>query len=368
MDMPPMGSSPINSLAILLPSYTASTFAESMLFGAYAVVFLMGAWSLLHLSYLRRPSRRDLIILSFNTVMFLLALSHIILSILVTQYSSLDAISNGMYNASNMLSNIGSARFSIYVTQTLICDTFMTYRTFVIWERQWKMIVIPGILLFLDAVSGYISTTTAGNSLFTMILFPCSSFSANSVSTALIMGRVFTSTDGLQPTRSTLYRKVIRAIVQSAALYSTASVTLLLAVIISPNSVYATCLTFFPPFIGLIFSLVILRLARRSDAKSAPSLIDSRQQLSESRRCSLAILPVAERARSPTGYRSSSMPFPSPRMYDDVEARNSNAGMMFEKSLKFADAGGRETCERRDLSAEGSRDQSKEGSAAEVTE
>lgn len=65
----------INSLAILLPSYTASTFAESMLFGAYAVVFLMGAWSLLHLSYLRRPSGRDLIILSFNTVMFLLALS-----------------------------------------------------------------------------------------------------------------------------------------------------------------------------------------------------------------------------------------------------------------------------------------------------
>lgn len=62
------------------------------------------------------------------------------------------------------------------------------------------------------------------------------------------------------------------------------------------------------------------------------------------------------------------MPFPSPRMCDDVEAGNSNAGMMFEKSLRFADAGGRETCERHDRSAEGSRDQSKEESVAEITE
>ncbi|KAI0632660.1 hypothetical protein C8Q77DRAFT_1059025 [Trametes polyzona] len=298
MDMSPPGASPMDSLAILLPSYTASVFFEAMLFGAYAVTFLMGAWSLLRLDALSRPSRRDLVILAVNSLMFILALSHLILSIVVTQYDILDSISDGLYKASNMTSRLGAARFCIYVTQTMICDTFMIYRAFVIWERSWKIIALPAMLLILDVVSRYISTSTAGDGLAMMVVFPCASFLANTLSTgtylvllasierlglskltqasrpahtALIMWRVLRGAGGVQPTRFTLYRQVLKAIVQSAAIYSTASIVLLIAVIVSPDSAYATCLTMFPPFIGLIFSFVVLRLARRTGASRATS-------------------------------------------------------------------------------------------------
>lgn len=149
---------------------------------------------------------------------------HVVLSVVVTQYGTLERVSDGLYKASNMTSHLGAARFCIYVTQTLICDTFMVgmsfrnpsivsdfrhacqiYRAFVIWERQWKIIALPLILLILDAskytnvplpprtdsptsVSGYISTTPKGDNLTMMILFPCASFLTNSLSTGTSHG------------------------------------------------------------------------------------------------------------------------------------------------------------------------------------
>ncbi len=47
------------------------------------------------------------------------------LSVVVTQYGTLERVSDGLYKASNMTSHLGAARFCIYVTQTLICDMFM---------------------------------------------------------------------------------------------------------------------------------------------------------------------------------------------------------------------------------------------------
>ncbi|KAL1938109.1 hypothetical protein VTO73DRAFT_11938 [Trametes versicolor] len=329
MDMAPMGASPLESLADLLPSYTASVFLECMLFGAYAVTFFMGAWSLLHMSYMGRPSRRDLVILGVNATMFALALSHVVLSVVVTQYGTLERVSDGLYKASNMTSHLGAARFCIYVTQTLICDTFMIYRAFVIWERQWKIIALPLILLILDAISGYISTTPKGDNLIMMILFPCASFLTNSLSTALIMWRVLSGgANTVQVARFTLYRRVITAIVQSAAVYSVASITLLVTVSVSPDSAYATCLTMFPPFIGLIFSLVVLRLARRSSASDAPSAVDSRPLWHERGR-SAALLPItAEDARVSNCFQAPAIHLPPLAAYGGGVAQNPGARVL----------------------------------------
>ncbi|OJT07010.1 hypothetical protein TRAPUB_2140 [Trametes pubescens] len=324
MDMAPMGASPLESLADLLPSYTASVFLECMLFGAYAVTFFMGAWSLLHMSYMGRPSKRDLIILGVNATMFALALS----------YGTLERVSDGLYKASNMTSHLGAARFCIYVTQTLICDTFMIYRAFVIWERQWKIIALPLILLILDAISGYLSTTPKGDNLTMMILFPCASFLTNSLSTALIMWRVLAGggANTAQVARFTLYRRVITAIVQSAAVYSVASITLLVTVSVSPDSAYATCLTMFPPFIGLIFSLVVLRLARRSAASDAPSAADSRPLWYERERergRGPALLPItAEGARASHCFQAPAIHLPPLAAYGGGDAQNPGARML----------------------------------------
>ncbi|CDO76950.1 hypothetical protein BN946_scf184587.g4 [Trametes cinnabarina] len=70
---------------------------------------------------------------------------------------------------------IGVAKFVIYVTQSLISDGFMVYRVYVVWDRSWRVIVVPTLILFADIVLGYVtsflgSKTPAGcvNAFFVM--------------------------------------------------------------------------------------------------------------------------------------------------------------------------------------------------------
>lgn len=95
--------------------------------------------------------------------------------------------------------------------------------------------------------------------------------------------------------------------VQSAAVYSVASTTLLVTVNVSPDSAYATCLTLFPPFIvraalSLPSRLIVTSLkpcpgldifARRPEAR-APAV---RQRRAQRRR----LAPIVARARVQCG-------------------------------------------------------------------
>ncbi|KAL1938122.1 hypothetical protein VTO73DRAFT_11951 [Trametes versicolor] len=63
-----------------------------------------------------------------------------------------------------------------------------------------------------------------------------------------------------------IFQKVAEAIVQSAAIYSTASIALALTFFLNPHNKpgFLVCLDVFPPLIGLVFSFIILRMARSS--------------------------------------------------------------------------------------------------------
>ena len=39
------------------------------------------------------------------------------------------------------------AQDAIYVTTTLIGDTFFTYRLFIIWDCNWKIVILPILLV-----------------------------------------------------------------------------------------------------------------------------------------------------------------------------------------------------------------------------
>ncbi|KAJ2981886.1 hypothetical protein NUW54_g10817 [Trametes sanguinea] len=60
------------------------------------------------------------------------------------------------------------------------------------------------------------------------------------------------------------YRKVVEAILQSAAIYSAASIVLVITYFTSPTVGYNLCVGVFPSLIGLVFSFIVLRLAKRS--------------------------------------------------------------------------------------------------------
>ena len=52
----------------------------------------------------------------------------------------------------------------------------------------------------------------------------------------------------------TRYRRIVEAVIESAAIYSLASISLVVTIFVSPNIGYAACMYVFPPLI-VCFSL-----------------------------------------------------------------------------------------------------------------
>lgn len=43
------------------------------------------------------------------------------------------------------------AKDAIYITMTLIADTFVSYRLYMVWNRAWWILIIPTVLLLATA-------------------------------------------------------------------------------------------------------------------------------------------------------------------------------------------------------------------------
>ncbi|KAL1938115.1 hypothetical protein VTO73DRAFT_11944 [Trametes versicolor] len=224
---------------------------------------------------------REWVLLGTSTTMFGLALAHVALSLKLTL---IGFVANGdtvcgvfmALESWEFESPLWFARLGIYVTQTLIGDVFMIYRVFLVWNRSWKVIFLPTILCLVHGVCGYVTlggllrVYAAGFDLpaniFTLLAFFCLSFTSNVLCSVLIIWRVFRSADQYMPpsTRLKLFGMVVEAIVQSAAIYSMASISLIITNVESIDIGFEACLSIFPPLIGLVFSFIVLRMARSS--------------------------------------------------------------------------------------------------------
>ncbi|CDO76597.1 hypothetical protein BN946_scf184868.g11 [Trametes cinnabarina] len=257
----------------LLRSYIAALYIETVLFGAFTVTYAMGIWSLMRIDCPGKPSMRDRAIAIISTAMWVLALA-MASNGFVDHAGSLSSVYDSLsLQALWYDSALGSARFAIYVTQTLIGDAFMIFRVFIVWSGSTKVIALPALLVVIDA--GYTSVWI-GFATFMPLVFFFFSFTTNVLCSSLIMWRTLRSAYGsaapkLMSRRFTLkHRKVVEAILQSAAIYSAASVVLVITYFISSSVAYSACLGTFPSLIGLVFSFIVLRLAKRSRENAAP--------------------------------------------------------------------------------------------------
>ncbi|RPD58532.1 hypothetical protein L226DRAFT_572925 [Lentinus tigrinus ALCF2SS1-7] len=66
------------------------------------------------------------------------------------------------------------------------------------------------------------------------------------------------------------YRCLVEATVQSAAIYSTASVVFVVTSFRSPNIGYYLCRSVCPQLIDVVFGLIVIQLARKSTLVSLP--------------------------------------------------------------------------------------------------
>ncbi|KAI0652918.1 hypothetical protein C8Q70DRAFT_690113 [Cubamyces menziesii] len=270
----------LTTMRQFLASAIVSFLIESVLFGAFTVTYTQGTWSLLRIGSRSKPSRREWAVSLASTVMLILALGHLILSLqdllygFVTHSGSLDSVYAALDDS------FLNPKLGVYITQMLIGDMFMMYRLFIVWNRRKRVIIAPAILTTIGAVTGYWSLIEGSVLEFngSPIIFCVTSIFTNVLSTVLIMWRILRPSRGatvpppLFTRRFALARTVAEAIVQSAAIYTVASTSLLVTYFVSPNVGYLSCLNIFPSLIGLVFSFIVLRVAKRRPKQDPDSM------------------------------------------------------------------------------------------------
>ncbi|KAM5539575.1 hypothetical protein V8D89_006684 [Ganoderma adspersum] len=261
----------------LLNSRIVGLLLESLVCGMFMVTYSIGTWSLLRRDNRVSLSRRNKIFLGVNTVMLALAVAHLCLTLQTTLYGFVvkgdtrETAYNALSGDNIFFSPENEAQFYLYITQTMIGDGFMVYRLFVVWNHRRTVVIVPVILFLIDLVAGYCFATLPG--LMTIVFFAFSFFT-NALSSVLIMWRVLRQKcsevqDHWNWSSRVIfnlvrYRRVFEAIIQSAVIYSAASISLLVTMFVSPNIGFYACLSVFPPLIGLVFSLIVIQIGRKS--------------------------------------------------------------------------------------------------------
>ncbi|KAI0324532.1 hypothetical protein GY45DRAFT_363316 [Cubamyces sp. BRFM 1775] len=185
----------------LLDTSIISFHIESILFGAFAIAYTVGVCLLLRFGRPGKPSTRDWALYLVSTTMFLLALAHVHLSARLVLYESVYHADtprspfNFWYGGGRYSTAMFVAKYGIYVTQTLIGDVFMSYRLFIVWNRQKYILIVPAFLVAVSIGSGY-SCMARQNLLGAWAtVFFVTSFANNVYCSALIMWRILSPSD-----------------------------------------------------------------------------------------------------------------------------------------------------------------------------
>uniref|UniRef100_A0A8H8CE37 Uncharacterized protein n=1 Tax=Psilocybe cubensis TaxID=181762 RepID=A0A8H8CE37_PSICU len=252
-----------------------SLFVEAVLYGLLIVLTIASTVVLVRKSRLSRSSINKPMITA-SALMFIFGTVHIaadlqrLLDAFVRHVADHPGGAKGYLNQVN--TPIYVLKSTVYGAQTLVGDAFIIYRLYLVWDGD-KRIIIPLFISFLastgvgiGAVHGFaLAAPDAAIFLKDLQHWIVSFFSltlcTNFVSTALIASRIWWihhKTKALVSGRSILPAMVV--IIESGAIYS-ACLIILLALYLSGSYTQYIVLDAVTQVIGVVFSLVILRVA-----------------------------------------------------------------------------------------------------------
>ncbi|KAM5545500.1 hypothetical protein V8D89_000837 [Ganoderma adspersum] len=251
-------------------------FTESLVFGAFTVLYAIAIWILLYREKKRSKSTLNKMLFATSTIMWVLSVAHLALDVdrAIQAFVVNGGIAGGTEMFYQTLSNPTEvAKNVIYITMTLVGDTFVTYRLFVVWNHSWLIIVLPVTLLLATAVAGYGACVEIGlvkgvGAIFAESLQPwiraffSLSLTTNLIATLLIAARIVWMNRRVKTYRAAAggsHWEVVETLVQSAAVYSAALASLLGTYLAGSNAQYI-CLDILQPLIGVVFTLIIIRV------------------------------------------------------------------------------------------------------------
>ncbi|KAJ6496291.1 hypothetical protein C8R45DRAFT_985487 [Mycena sanguinolenta] len=221
-------------------------------------------------------------------LIWVLCVSHWIIDIVRASQAFIDSPEGAIKYYDLVSNSLEAAKDGVYITVTLVADHFMIYRLYVVWNRNWSVVILPILLWIGAAISGYIVThllLLAGEgNLFISSLAPWAltfftmSLTVNVICTLLIAGRIMWTNSRVRTVRSgrNHVHTVVMVLVESAAMYSLSLSVLLALYDLGLNSQYIL-LDWTSSLIGIAFSLIIYRLAMVS-ADAPPSILSGRSR------------------------------------------------------------------------------------------
>ncbi|KAF7367306.1 hypothetical protein MSAN_00792700 [Mycena sanguinolenta] len=171
----------------------------------------------------------------------------------------------------------------IYATQSILADCVAVYRCWVLWNRNFFVVCIPFLMVFGSAVSGYMTcaifakihpdSTVFNSALDAWIkTFFAIAVAQNVITTTLMAWRIADAekqSSAYRTSKSNLI-PILRILVESAALYLTAEIILLILYVANSNAQYIV-LEAITPIIGITLSSFVFRAKRFLHYQSNPS-------------------------------------------------------------------------------------------------
>ncbi|KAF8890433.1 hypothetical protein BD779DRAFT_1517608 [Infundibulicybe gibba] len=250
-------------------------WVETLLYGAYAVLFSICIYILL---YSRKPSSGlNKPLLTTAVAMFAMSTIHVAVGLargIAAFIDSKDLQDGAISYFAEIWIWISIFKQALYVTNNVIADALVVYRCYVVWSFSVKIIVIPIILLISTTVCGYLavfnfSQVHPGDSVFApniaewgTALFSLS-LATNITVTSLIAARIWWISREAQAVlgrkHSQKYSNAVAIILESGAIYSVSLMTLLILYCTKSNAQYIAY-DALAQIMGIVPTLIIVRV------------------------------------------------------------------------------------------------------------
>ncbi|KAI0710094.1 hypothetical protein C8Q76DRAFT_741007 [Earliella scabrosa] len=272
-----------------------SIFVQTLLYGAYTVVFVLTIWVLLSRRRKSRPIQDPMLWIS--VVMFAMAsmvrltthycsnipiadslrhafcMQHIainftrIIKAFITFRDAPGGPAAFFHQLSEFTQIFGSA---VYVAQTLIGDSVVLYRCYVVWGGDVRVVAGPFVLLLGCTACGVgilysFARVVPEAEIFVaelqhwIVAFFSLTLATNIICTSLVAWRIWWMNRAIMDFATHSYHPIIFLILESGAVYS-ATLTALLILYRTGSWFQYVLLDAISPIVGLVFSMIIIRI------------------------------------------------------------------------------------------------------------
>lgn len=216
-------------------SHFIALWTETLLYGSYTALYAI----CMHVLLDRRRHRfaENTPMITMASGLFLLGTAHVIVNFArgIQAFTVVENTPREVYSAFG--TPISVAKQSIYTSTVILSDSLLIFRCYTVWGQNWKVILVPVVLLVLGGTTGFVTVyqftvVEPGNEdgVYTGSLKSWAtaaygfSLAANVLVTSLIAWRIWRHTrrvraivEGVEKAR---YDRALAMVIESGAIYS----------------------------------------------------------------------------------------------------------------------------------------------------